>query len=149
MATTDHRTPASKRALLLGIWCTLLVAGCDTSPSDPQGSDQPSTTQPTADEPQPQTPTSAVSTPSPTPAIKPAKSNPKPLNLSRGTNLDSLEDTTDIGGDDPDNLLPDLFKDQSKRSGARASGRVLMSETEEASLQAIEGVEFKLEVPVN
>lgn len=142
MATTSFRTTTLRRPLLLGIWCTLLVAGCDTpKPEQSSKPDQSSATHEAIAEPKTAAPQVANS--------NPESAAPKPLDLSRNNNLESLGGVTDMGGDDPDKLLPDLFKDQPGKTGARASGRVLMSETEEASLQAIEGVEFKLEVPVN
>lgn len=148
MATTHYRIPTFTRPLLLGIWCTLLATGCDTpEPKSPSKPDPSSATQESIAEPKTTKRTATSSKPKPT--TNQTNTDPKPLDLSRGTNLESLDEATDIGGTEPGNLLPDLFEDQPSKTGARASGRVLMSETEESSMQAIEGVEFKLEVPVN
>lgn len=148
MATTTYRNPTFIKPLLLSIGCALLVAGCDTpQPKSPSKPDQSNATQESIGESKTAERTATSSNPEPT--TNQTNIDPTPLDLSRGTNLESLDDATDIGGAEPGNLLPDLFDDQSSKTGARASGRVLMSEAEEASIQAIEGVEFKLEVPVN
>lgn len=116
----------------------MLTMGCDTAKPDHSSAPQP-TSQPPATPTQPTTnqETQQVSA---------------PLDLSRQGILESLASTdgsTDIDASEPDNLLPDLFDDQTSKSGPRASGRVLMTEGEDASLQAVEGVEVTLQVPIN
>ena len=73
----------------------------------------------------------------------------KPLDLTRSSSFDEMIDSAYINTDDQDDLLPDLFADQGREAKTRASGRLIMSEEEKALTESVEGVELKLEVPVN
>ena len=151
MATRPLRSSSIGRPLILAICSTLLATGCDTSERDPGvkndamvapvGTSAPSAA---ADQ------TAKNQSHQDPPGIAETSAQPaKPLDLTRGDNLQSLDEATSAAGDEPSNLLPDLFDDKSARTGARVSGRVLMNDVEKISADAVEGVEFKLEVPVN
>lgn len=139
------------RLRLIGLCCAIFAMGCQPS-STPSANDEPGLqTNPPNQILEPESAATLESSTNADNQPSPAPSKTKPLDLSRNA-LDSLKQATADGAEDsqdPNNLLPDLFEDKSTKSGARASGRVLMREDEKASMQSIEGVELKLEVPIN
>ena len=143
MATDRNATQPGTKILAgaIGLVWAMLLGGCEGSAPDASAK---------APEADPQTAIEAASqtkltTPEPTPPP------PKTLNLSR----EALEQWEQAGSSqqpattDPDNMLPDLFEGGASDKRTRTSGRVLMREDAQSALQGIEGVEFKVEVPVN
>ena len=120
------------------LWCTalcciVLAGGCARPQPSPDAAPKAAANLPT--------PQATASTPAPT----------KPLDLSRDAlqSMDQVTQEFDEALPAQKNLLPNLFDNEAKQTGTKTSGRVLMNKDAQDVVQGIEGVEFKVEVPVN